>query len=40
MIEKYLSKKQALDTDPKAIQQILFTGNLDRAGENNNVFYY
>ena len=24
-----LSKQQALDTDPKAIQQINFTGNLD-----------
>ena len=26
-----LSKQQALDADPKAIQQINFTGNLDRA---------
>ena len=26
-----LSKQQALDADPKAIQQISFTGNLDRA---------
>ena len=26
-----LSKEQALDADPKAIQQIKFTGNLDRA---------
>ena len=26
-----LSKQQALDVDPKAIQQISFTGNLDRA---------
>ena len=25
-----LSKQQALDADPKAIQQINFTGNLDR----------
>ena len=25
-----LSKQQALDFDPKAIQQINFTGNLDR----------
>ena len=27
-----LSKQQKLDADPKAIQQINFTGNLDRAG--------
>ena len=27
-----VSKQQALDTDPKAIQQINFTANLDRAG--------
>ena len=26
-----LSKQQTLDADPKAIQQINFTGNLDRA---------
>ena len=31
MIEIDLSKQQALDADPKAIQQINFTGNLDRA---------
>ena len=30
MIAVDLSKQQALDTDPKAIQQINFTGNLDR----------
>ena len=33
-----LSKKQALDTDPKAIQQINFTAKLDRAG--NTRFYF
>ena len=27
-----LSKQQKLDADPKAIKQIHFTGNLDRAG--------
>ena len=27
----HLCKQQALDADPKAIQQINFTGNLDRA---------
>ena len=26
-----LSKQQKLDADPKSIQQINFTGNLDRA---------
>ena len=31
MIAVDLSKQQALDADPKAIQQINFTGNLDRA---------
>ena len=28
-----LSKQQALDADPKAIQQINFTANLDRDGD-------
>ena len=32
MIAIDLSKQQALDSDPKAIQQINFTVNLDRAG--------
>ena len=32
MIAIDLSKQQALDADPKAIQHINFTGNLDRAG--------
>ena len=31
MIAVYLSKQQVLDADPKAIQQINFTANLDRA---------
>ena len=31
MIATDLSKQQALDADPRAIQQIDFTGNLDRA---------
>ena len=30
MIEMDLNKKQALDADPKAIQEIDFTENLDR----------
>ena len=33
-----LSKQQALDADPRAIQQINFTANLDRAG-NTNVYF-
>ena len=33
-----LSKQQALDADPRAIQQINFTGNLDRAG-NTTMFF-
>ena len=35
-----LSKQQVLDADPKAIQQINFTGNLNRqnaGGQNINV---
>ena len=32
MIAVDLSKHQALDDDPRAIQQIIFTVNLDRAG--------
>ena len=38
MIAVDLSKKQALGADPKAIQQIKFTANLDRAG--NTRFYF
>ena len=32
MVAVDLSKQQALDADPRAIQQINFTANLDRAG--------
>ena len=35
---KYLSK-QHKDADPKAIQQISFTGNFDRDGNTHNVFH-
>ena len=38
MIAIDLSKQQALDADPKAIQQINFTANLDRA--ENTRFYF
>ena len=37
MIAIDLSKEQALDADPRAIQQINFTANLDRAG-NTTMF--
>ena len=33
-----LSKQQALDADPRAIQQINFTANLDRAGNTKAYF--
>ena len=33
-----LSKQEALDTDPKAIQQINFTGNWDQY-ENRTMFF-
>ena len=38
MIAVDLSKQQVLDADPKAIQQINFTANLDRVG--NTRFYF
>ena len=38
MIAIYLSKEQALDADPRAIQQINFTVNLDRAGSTGIYF--
>ena len=33
-----LSKQQALDADPKAIQQINLTGNL--SGKNNRLMFF
>ena len=38
MIAIDLSKQQALDVDPKAIRQINFTANLDRAGNTRLYF--
>ena len=38
MIAIDLSKQQAFDADPRAIQQINFTANLDRAG-NTTMFF-
>ena len=38
MIAIDLIKQQASDTDPRAIQQINFTANLDRAG-NTRIYF-
>ena len=38
MIPLDLSKQQALDTDPKAIQQINFTADLNRA-RNTRIYF-
>ena len=38
MIAIDLSKQQALDADPKAKQEICFTGNLDR-NEGAKIFF-
>ena len=38
MIVKDLSKKQVLDADPRVIQQINFTENLDRANDTRIFF--
>ena len=38
MIAVDLTKQQALDADPRAIQQINFTANLDRAGNTRAYF--
>ena len=38
MIAVDLNKQKALDADPKAIQQINFTANLDRPG-NTRVYF-
>ena len=38
MIAVDLSKQQALDADPRAIKQINFTANLDRAGNTRAYF--
>ena len=38
MVAVDLSKQQALDADPKAIQRINFTANLDRA-DNTRCYF-
>ena len=40
MIAVDLSKQLALDADPKAIQQINFTGNLAREGSANTTMFF
>ena len=40
MISVDLNKQQVLDTDPKAIQQINFTVNLDRDIDGGTRFYF
>ena len=39
MIAIDLSKQQALVADPRVIQQINFTANLDRAGNTTTMFF-
>ena len=38
MIAIDLSKQQALDADPRVIQEINFTANLDRDGQTTMYF--
>ena len=38
MIAVHLSKQKARDADPKAIQQVNFTANLDTAG-NPRIYF-
>ena len=38
MITLGISKQQALDTDPKAIRQMNFTGNLAQDGDTTLFF--
>ena len=40
LVVKDLSKQQALDADPKAIQQIYFTGNLKRDRSTQMFFIH
>ena len=38
MLALDLSEPQALDADPKSMQQINFTGNLDETGNRKMIF--
>ena len=40
MITIDLNKQQVLDAEPRAIQQINFTRNLDGAGNTTIIFIY
>ena len=40
MIEIDLSKEQALDADPREVQQINFTVNLNRAGNTTTFIVF
>ena len=40
LIAADLIKQKALDTDPKAIQQIIFTGKIKAAADNTRVIIY
>ena len=40
MIAIDLSKQQALDVDPKAMQQINFSGNLTGEGNANTTVFF
>ena len=40
LIAADLSKQKALDADPKAIQQIIFTGKIKAAADNTRVIIY
>ena len=40
MITINLSKQQALDADPKMIQQINFTGNIVRDGGGDTTMFF
>ena len=39
MIAVDLSKQQALDADPRAVQPINFIANIDRAGNTKSLLY-
>ena len=40
LIAVHLSKQKALDTDSRAIQQIIFTGKIKAAADNTRVIIY
>ena len=40
MIAIDLNKQQALDADPRTIQQLNSTANLDRAENKKYIFHY